>query len=148
MHMKHSSHFDLKLGIQGTDSGNNDPLSLDILSSLVTISADNGNASWPDPLSIPTSTISINDIPDENTAQNQTMFSTGSGDDLYENSEEATRDNDNVSDPSSTDSEEYLDIDAKDLPQALIYEDDVLEDYRGGHTYQNHLREECLAMLI
>ena len=78
MLMKHPSHFDLKLGIQGTDSGNKDVPGVHIPSSLVTIiSAKNDNASWFDPRSMP----SINDMSDENTVQNHTMVSAGSGDD-------------------------------------------------------------------
>ena len=59
MLMKHPSHFDLKLGVQGMDSGyrDKDPPSPNIQvqvpanseSSLVTISADNDNALWPGP---------------------------------------------------------------------------------------------------
>ena len=71
MLMKHPSHFDIKLGVQGTDSGSKDLPSLNIPSSLVPImSAGNDNASWPDPLSMP----SLDDIPDENTVQNWTMI--------------------------------------------------------------------------
>ena len=41
-----------------------------------------------------------------------------------------------------------MDIDTGDFPQVLIYQNEVLEDRRGGHTFQNHLGEECPAMLI
>ena len=129
--MKHPSHFDLtdKFSVQGTDSGNKDLSGLNIPSSLVSIiSADNDNASWPasDPLSMPS--------PDENITQNHTM-SAGSQDELYENSKDGTRDNDDVSDISSIDSDEYLDIDVRDLLEVLIYQDEILEDHHGGHVY-------------
>ena len=143
MLIKHPSHFDQELVVKGIDSGDKDEPSLNTMtpSSLpITISADNDNTSATPPFYI--------DIPDKNTAQNQTMFRDGSSHDLYENSEEATRDNDNISETSSTDSDEYLNIDAEVIPQAQLYEDEVLEDHRGGHVYQNHHGKECPAMSI
>ena len=86
---------------------------------------------------------SSNNIPDSDE-----NLSAGSRDDLSENSEGATGDNNDASDTSSTDSDEYLDIDDSDLSQALIYEDEVLEDHHGGHIYENHLGDECPAMSI
>ena len=107
MLIKHPSHFDLKLGVQGTDSRNTDLSGLPLPSSLgIIISTNNDNASQPDPLSIP----SDNNISDENTVQNHTMFSAGRRDDQYKNDEKATSDNSDISSISLIDSDKYLNI--------------------------------------
>ena len=108
MLLKHPSHFDLKLSILYINLRNKNLLSLNIPSSLgTTISADDDNASGPDSLCMP----SFDDIPDEHTAPNDTAFSAESRDNLYKNTEDTTSDSDNVSDTSSTSSDEYLDTD-------------------------------------